>query len=259
MPAPRGDGALEVRAVLGCREGTRSISATDADTEVQIQLEPVVATLEITSEPAGATVRVDGEKAGKTPTSVSLDTCTEHRIVLSRSGYHEWSRQLDLEEGVLIVPATLAADLQPLPKGTLVIPTPPYEVRIELEGGRRLKPGQELSLVAATYRVTFSSEKLMFRHRARVTVPANKTARPSVEFPPLARLTVRAQPSNVTIEVSKDGRKRDLGAPPIIGEELVTGTYNVKCTFKHNGEVQERSVTLSGGDNPPVIFVAGRS
>jgi len=249
---------LEVHAVLGCREGRKIVTAADAGTEVLIELEPVMREVRVTSKPDKAAIRVDGEKRGQTPTDLSLDGCSEHRIALSRDGYREWTRDLELEEGVASIPETIAAELQPLPRGTLLVPSPPYPVRMELPDGRRLKAGEKVRLIAGTYRVKFSSGKLMLNQTVRVTVRANKSVAPQMEFPPLAKLSVRAQPSNAKIVVSRDGATRDLGAPPIFAEELVAGTYTVKCTFGHNGEAQERSVTLSAGDNSPVVFLAGK-
>jgi serine/threonine-protein kinase len=249
---------LEVHAVLGCREGRKNLTAADAGTEVLIELEPMMREVRVTSKPDKAVIRVDGEKRGQTPTDLSLDGCHEHRIALSRDGYREWTRGIELEEGVANIPDTIAAELQPLPRGTLLVPSPPYPVRMELPDGRRLKAGEKVRLITGTYRVKFSSGKLMLNKTVRVKVPANKSVSPQMEFPPLATLSVRAQPSNAKIVVSRDGAKRDLGAPPIFAEELVAGTYTVKCTFGHNGEAQERSVTLSAGDNPPVVFLAGK-
>ncbi len=256
LPAP-GQGQV-IQARLGCQEGSREITAADAGTEVVVSLAPASLDVNLTSEPSGATLQVDGRAGGRTPVRVSLDACKPHTLELRREGFKVWRQELELADGRLQAPAALEAKLVPLPRGTLLTPTPPYPVELELEGGRKLKPGEKVELVAATYRLTASSPRLLLRRQVRVTVPADRTVAPEIDFPPVGKLTVRAQPSNARIQVASEGGSRDLGAPPLFGEELVTGTYTVKCTFAHTGEVMEKVVTLAEGDNPAVVFVAGR-
>jgi hypothetical protein len=258
LPSPDPGRDLEVRAVLGCQEATRRLSAADAGTEVVLTLSDASLETEVISEPAGANLLVDGKSKGRTPARLTLDACKAHTLAARKEGFKDWSRELALSEGRLQAPAVIEASLVPLPRGTLLVPTPPYPVEMELEGGRLLKAGEKTSLVAATYRLTITSQPLLLRRQVRVTVAADRSVTPDIAFPAVARLTVRAQPSNAKIEAASDGGRRDLGPPPVLAEELVAGTYNVKCTFAHNGEVQEKTVTLAEGENPAVVFVAGR-
>lgn len=256
LQAPAPGQTVQVHAVLGCREATRTLSADEPGPEIFFDLKPVERKLEITSHPSAAAVRVDGVRRGKTPTVLDLDGCKEHQVTLSRNEYRTWTRRLPLVDGRLQAPASLTARLVPLPRGTMVVPTPPYPVKMALKGGRSLKAGAKVSLVAGRYTLQVTSAPLMIRNEIPLEVPAEGVVTPEVNFPAVARLVVRAQPSNALIEVATDGSHRDLGPPPILAEELAAGTYTVKCTFQHNSEVQERTVTLAAGDNPPVVFVA---
>ena len=258
VPAPDAGDRLTIRAVLDCREATRDIGSGDAGGQVVFDLQPAEVAVRIVSDPAGAAVKVDGKRRGKTPASVTLDACQEHTVVLDRDGYKQWKRNLRLADGRLNAPATLTAELVPLPTGTLVIPQPPYPVTIKLGGRQVVKPGRRMTVVAGNYRVEFSSEALMFRREVRVRVTKEGTVTPDIEFPPVVELSVVAQPGNADIEISNDAYRRDLGAPPIFGEKIVAGTYRLKCRFNHTGEEQEKTIHLAAGDSSHVRFVAGR-
>jgi hypothetical protein len=247
-----------VDAVLGCRVGSREISPRDSGQVVTIPLQADVKTVRIEAEPGRAEVSVDGQKEGQTPLTVELDACGEHQVKVTRAEYEPWTRRLGLEEGRLQAPDVLTAKLEPLPRGTLEAPTPPYPVTMTLAGGRRLKAGEKQSLVADMYGLTLSNDDLLFHKQIKVRVPAKKTVLPDVVFPPLAFLTVQAAPSNVQITIRTNGKGRELGAPPIIKEQIVAGTYTLVCRFQHNGERQEKVVTLYEGENPTVKFIAGK-
>lgn len=258
LPVPGEDEKVVVDAVLGCRIGSREISPEDAGQVVTISLQADVAKVRIEAKPGRAEVSIDGSKKGRTPLTVELDACGEHQVKVTRAEYKPWTRNLGLEEGRLQAPDVLTANLEPLPRGTLEAPTPPYPVTMTLAGGRRLKAGEKVSLVANTYRLTLSNDDLLFHKQIKVRIPAKKTVIPDVAFPPLARLTVQAAPSNVKITIRSKGKSRDLGAPPIIKEQIVAGTYTLDCQFQHNGERQEKVVTLAEGENPTVKFIAGK-
>lgn len=256
LPVPDGDETLLVEAVLGCREGSREITPEDSGQVVTISLQAAMARVRIEAKPGRAEVSIDGSKSGRTPLTVELDACSAHQVKVTRAEYKPWMRSLGLEEGRLQAPDVLMATLEPLPRGTLEAPTPPYPVTMTLAGGRRLKPGEKVSLVANTYRLTLSNDDLLFHKQIKVRIQARKTITPHVLFPPLARLTVHAAPSRVKITIRSDAKSRELGAPPIVGEQIVAGTYTLVCRFEHNGERQEKVVTLGEGENPAVKFIA---
>lgn len=258
VPAPHAGEHLVVRAVLDCREATRQVGPDDAGEQVVFDLQPAAVVLRIVSEPEGAAVKIDGQRRGRAPTHVTLDACQEHTLVLDRDGYTQWKRELRLADGRLDAPATLTAELVPLPTGTLVIPQPPYPMTIKLGGRQVVTPGRRMTVVAGSYRVEFSSEELMFRREVRVRVTKDGTATPDIEFPPVVALSVVARPGNASIEISNDAFRRELGAPPIFGEKIVAGTYRLKCRFNHTGEEQEKTIHLAAGDSSHVRFVAGR-
>ena len=254
--APETGEELSIRAVLDCREATRDIGPEEAGQEMTFQLQPVMLSMKIVSEPQGASVRIDGKRAGKTAMTATLDSCLTHTVALSREGYEPWKRTLALERGRLQAPDTLRAEMSLLPKGVLVIPEAPYPVTVKLGGRQEVKSGRRMTVVAGLYRVEFTNKTLMFRSEVRVRVPADGTISPDIVFPPVVTLSVVAQPGNAVIEISNKSFRRTLGAPPIFNENLVAGTYDVRCRFIHNGEEQEKTVELAKGDSPRVRFVA---
>jgi len=256
LPAPAGDEQVLVEAVLGCRSGRLEVGAAEAGQVVTIPVTNDVVSIRVEAKPGKSAVSLDGEKKGRTPTSLDLDACVEHQIKVEKAEYEPWVRNLKLVDGRLDVPEKLVAELQALPRGTLVAPTAPYELSMVLAGGRRLKPGEEISLVADTYRLSISSDKLLYSRQLRVRVKADEAVTPSVEFPGLARFTVLAAPSNAKIEIRGEGGKLDLGYPPVIGQQVVAGTYTLYCRFAHNEEEQTRTIDLHPGDNPKIRFVA---
>ena len=258
LPAPVGEERMVVEAVLGCRSGRLEVSAAEAGQVMTIPVENDIVSLRLESTPGKADVSVDGEKQGRTPTSVDLDACSEHQIKVVKAEHKPWIRDLKLVDGRLEASERLDVQLEALPRGTLVAPSAPYRMKMVLAGGRELKAGEKVSLVANTYRLTLSNDDLFYRKQLRVRIKANKSVTPAVEFPGLARFSVLAAPSNVRLEIRTLDRKLDLGAPPITGQEVVAGTYTLFCRFEHNGEEQTRAIELRPGDNPPIRFVAGK-
>ncbi|MFQ5719607.1 MAG: protein kinase [Acidobacteriota bacterium] len=256
LPAPEEGQTITVRASLDCREARRDITASDGGSEVTFALENVQASVRVTSRPSGATVQVDGKRAGKTPVLLTLDGCRKHSVSMQHDGYRKWSRTLRLKDGRLVAGETLAADLKPLPTGKLAIPAAPFPVTVRLGDRQVVKAGTTMKVVTGTYRLEIASKDLMFKREVRVRVKENQTVSPEIDFPAVVSLAVVAQPGNATIEVSNRFYHRNLGAPPIFGEKLASGTYTVKCHFVHNGEDQEKQIRLARGDSSRVVFVA---
>ncbi|MCL6641807.1 MAG: PEGA domain-containing protein, partial [Candidatus Bipolaricaulota bacterium] len=71
------------------------------------QIAPPQARLRVVSTPSGALVSINGVVMGQTPLEVSLAP-GRYRVTLSRFGYEEWSRTLDLKHGTDV---TLEAQL----------------------------------------------------------------------------------------------------------------------------------------------------
>ncbi len=71
------------------------------------QIAPPQARLRVISTPSGALVSINGVVMGQTPLEVSLAP-GRYRVTLSRFGYEEWSRTLDLKHGADV---TLEAQL----------------------------------------------------------------------------------------------------------------------------------------------------
>jgi hypothetical protein len=263
LSPPESGEVLEVQAVLGCSGAERVVSTADAGGTVTFDLVPLKRTVRVASRPGGARVAVGGERRGQTPLEVILDGCEARTIDLTLAGHRPRTIAIGAVDRLPETGEEISVDLEPIPRGTLEVPTPPYagvnDWRITLDGGRALRPGERVSLEEATYKLSLASPSILFKEETQVAVRGGSAAEPRIEFPALALLTVRAQPGNATIEVVWGDQARELGAPPIFDQPLVARTYKVRCRFAHTNEVQERAVTLKSGANDPVDFVAGPS
>jgi formylglycine-generating enzyme required for sulfatase activity len=65
----------------------------------EVRLEPADGRLAIRSRPTGASVLVDGRYVGQTPLEVDIGPGKEHEIQLSKSGYEQASRRLNVASG----------------------------------------------------------------------------------------------------------------------------------------------------------------
>jgi hypothetical protein len=69
--------------------------------------------LQITSNPNDAQVQIDGVAAGKTPLNVTVAP-GKHVVSISKAGYSDWSKNLDLSTGKVIIEAVLRATVRGL-------------------------------------------------------------------------------------------------------------------------------------------------
>ena len=78
-------------------------AVADSDVDLgTIELVPAAGILRLTSAPAGAVVTRDGRFVGSTPTDVTMEPATRHRIELRRAGYLPESFSLSLEKGASV-------------------------------------------------------------------------------------------------------------------------------------------------------------
>jgi hypothetical protein len=97
-----------------------------------------VGTLDITSSPSGAKIYLDSTYKGITPSTLDDVSLGSHKIVISKTGYEEWSRSVTLTAGKTVtvdadlneiqtaaVPTAAATTVRtPLPANTVKVPTP---------------------------------------------------------------------------------------------------------------------------------------
>jgi len=97
-----------------------------------------VGSIEITSSPSSAKIYLDSMYKGVTPSTLDDVSLGSHKIVISKTGYEEWSRLVTIEAGITInvdadlneiqtaTVTTVAATTvrTPLPVNTVKVPTP---------------------------------------------------------------------------------------------------------------------------------------
>ena len=66
--------------------------------EVSIRLLPLRGSISISSDPPGAAVYLDGESKGNTPIFIYGVIVGKHSIKLTKPGYEDWEKQIDVEE-----------------------------------------------------------------------------------------------------------------------------------------------------------------
>jgi predicted Ser/Thr protein kinase len=124
-------GAYDVKATLeGHASALQTVTISDdgADSVVRLVLEPLAAEtgrVDIQSDPSAAQVRIDGEEVGETPlTGIELEPGV-HLVVLSRSGYREWSGDVEIVAGKTVeLLETLTRTPRPATPRPTSVPTP---------------------------------------------------------------------------------------------------------------------------------------
>jgi len=94
---------LHARAELalpGHRPWSGSLAAGSGESRrIELQLDPLPASLALTSSPAGAAVSIDGRNAGQTPLDGLALAPGRHQVRLWLSSHQPWEAELDLEPG----------------------------------------------------------------------------------------------------------------------------------------------------------------
>jgi PEGA domain len=65
--------------------------------------------LEVSSQPTAADIEIDGNYVGSTPSTVGL-AAGQHRIVIKKAGFREWTRQMTISSGHVTVSAQLEVE-----------------------------------------------------------------------------------------------------------------------------------------------------
>ena len=120
----------------------------------EIELPPAPGNLQLTSEPAGANVTLDGEFQGQTPLLLQLRPHTEQRVSLSKPGYRRHTQLLSMSAGESReLAVSLRAQL-----GTVVFKVLPENAVVRVNGERRGRGSQILSLPAVEHRIDITLE-----------------------------------------------------------------------------------------------------
>ncbi len=114
-----------------------------------IRLQPDDGTLALQTQPAGANITIDEKFVGKTPLKVKLSANTEHEIRISKAGYENESRRVQVATGKM---KNLAVDLKPR-MGVIRFQVVPADAQLVLNGKNQGKVPPELKLVAVSHQL----------------------------------------------------------------------------------------------------------
>jgi hypothetical protein len=156
----------------GVMDGVRV--AEDSATEVSHTFVKLGGALSITSQPQGARVDLDGEYVGETPCIVAGVAYGRHELTMVKSGFAGYTRAIEVSKPN----DEIAAVLEELPPGTIVISVEPYAaLSIDGELIRDDVTYYEIELRPGTYNIVLKhpqfgtySEEVVLKSGESVTI-----------------------------------------------------------------------------------------
>jgi formylglycine-generating enzyme required for sulfatase activity len=121
-------------------------------------------TLALKTRPSGANITIDEKFVGKTPLKIKLSANSEHEIRISKSGYENVSRRVQVATGKI---KKLTVDLKPR-MGVIRFTVEPADAQLVLNGKNQGKVPQELELVAVSHQLEII-KKGYKSYRTRIT------------------------------------------------------------------------------------------
>ena len=129
-----------------------------------IRLQAADGTLALQTQPSGANVTIGQKFVGKTPLKVQLSANTPHEIRISKAGYENVSRPVQVSAAKV---KALDVDLKPI-MGVIRFTVEPADAQLVLDGKNQGKVPQELKLVAVSHQLEII-KKGYKPHRTRIT------------------------------------------------------------------------------------------
>jgi len=205
--------------------------------------EPNVGYLTIYSTPSYAEVYVDGNYIGTTPIGDYKLSTGEHKIVVKKKGYKEFSKTVTIGPGKTIkVEVTLSA----LP-ATLEISSEPSGAKVYVDGSYEGTTPLTLELSPGTYTVKLTKEEYE-NYTTTVTLGAGETKSISATLKPAyGYLSVDSSPSGAGVYV--DGSY--AGKTPLNGYRISPGEHTVEVR-RDGYEVYTKKVTINAGQTASI-------
>ncbi len=174
--------------------------------QVQVQLVPRWADVEISTEPSGATIYRGEQKLGQTPMSLELLEGS-HDLILILDGFKAWDGTIVAEPNVdqqiptiQLEPANARLLVNTIPRGANVTVNGRYRGQSPVNLSLSPDIDYEIGMSKAGYGV--AARKMRLQAAASEEITVDLTAR-------TGRVTVRSYPSDATVYV--DGRSRGTG------------------------------------------------
>ena len=201
----------------------------------------------ITSTPSGAAIQFDGASVGVTPLTIPVETSspTPHEIILTASGYQDWTSSVDhnpAEGTTELITATL---VPAVPNGSILVTSTPTGATVALDG----------SIISVTP-YTFS-EVIPGEHTISVTkdgytpFSTNITVASGAQSVVSASLTPVTTTGSLTVETSPQGAVILLngmvyGITPAHYNAIQAGTYNLQLV-RYGYEPVSKTVEIVAG------------
>jgi hypothetical protein len=235
-----------------CRSAEHRLDAADAGGEVVLVLDPTE--LAATVDPGiAAELRVNGKPVGVTPTTVSLDLCQDNQLELRAAGHQPRLVAIPAGSSPLAARNLMAAtDLEPLARGTLVLPAIAPEVAIYVDGKRLRAPAREIELDEGTHDIRLRNDDQWIDVHESVAVVGGQSARSEISAPALATLAVQAFPANCQVYLRRPGGEWKYLDDTPMAQRVAAGRYEVRVESIPTGEKRQRQIDLVAGENPPV-------
>ena len=240
-----------------------------------VTLNPVPATLKLSSNPQEATVSINGSFQGSTPVEIELEPDTTHEIALTRAGFETARQNVNLSPGEV---DSLSLELTPQ-YGIVFITVDPADTALSVDGVPRGLASQRLRLTTRKHVLVFSksgykTQEITFTPRAGVSkslsvelkpesaAPTTRQATPEL-FQTVAGQTLKlVQPGEFTMGSSRreQGRRAnenlrqiELTRPYYLSTNEVTNAEFKRFKPEHDsGNAYGRSLDL---DDQPVVNV----
>lgn len=243
-------GLLSAR--YACRTAEHRLDPADAGAEVVLVLDPTE--LAATVDPGiAAELSFNREPAGSTPSALTMDLCQDNRLELRASGYRPKIVDIPAGSTPLAARKLLAGiDLEPLPKGTLVLPEIKAGVAMYLDGKRLGAGAREVQLEEGTHELRLRNDDHWIDVHGTVEVVSGQTVRAGIEPPALAALAVQAFPANCQVYLRRPGGEWKYLDDTPAERRVAAGRYEVRVDSIPTGESRLRKVDLAPGVNPPI-------
>ncbi|MGQ9425483.1 PEGA domain-containing protein [Gilvimarinus sp. F26214L] len=179
---------------------SRSIQITGLDQhqDLQVELEPAWANVELRSEPEGAEVTVDGQVIGETPLTAELLE-GERSVAMKLPGHKAWDEILEVEAGETLALPSVA--LEPA-DGLVMVESSPAQASITVNGDYYGLTPREVSLAPGkSYEITLFKEGY---EPAQSQLQVESGREQSVELqltPKLGQVRVTASPEDALLYV----------------------------------------------------------
>jgi formylglycine-generating enzyme required for sulfatase activity len=147
---PEGNYQLQIRAEgFKTWQAQLAVAPNQPQSIKDIRLQAADGTLALQTQPPGANITIDEKFVGKTPLKVKLSANTEHEIRISKAGYENVSRRVQVATGKM---NKVAIDLKPI-MGIIRFVVEPADAQLVLDGKNKGKVPKELKLVAVSHKL----------------------------------------------------------------------------------------------------------